>query len=547
MHSADELFRVRQGLEKSVPQKGGVKDFMPDGSWIQGKQIEKFHEEREKVLAEPRVQKKCDYVHGLWTNESRLVEIEHEGKSFWKNMGFTRNGRKFLHPEEALFLMEMNVLQVWYNFLPMSIEGAYCRFLGPTLTLEFHQVYAHLRRMGYVVIRHRGKLASRYEREIGLDKYQKKKERQLGDPMTSSLLTKKNSIEELAQMEGLENCVTDKMCEHEKVAGEEIVASENSQIKMDCAASIEKAHSQETEIGGNEEMGSSLILQSHMNSIKDSAECLNDNVTSLSPVDDNILTTFKHSDATNSAFSSESRNASGFQYKSSAWDFRKIAFPNFGAECGDVIKIQRSESNLTPGHVVCELDCYDFNRMAHINKKKDKKKDLERDRKLKFSNNNSRFSSYQNSRNWSEYKVCLYNWRSNNWRQDQFPHLFADGLQPLVRPELATSTEAILQQLQVIKSSTKPPRNSKADPPAVLPHFDVYSPNKKFKKTNPGTPDFRVIVMRCDESPPDLKTISDIDVYFDDDVPLHCAVVDAGTVMFNTLSFFTLPTEVSLG
>lgn len=32
--------------------------------------------------------------------------------------------------------------------------------------------------------------------------------------------------------------------------------------------------------------------------------------------------------------------------------------------------------------------------------------------------------------------------------------------------------------------------------PEVLPDFDVYAPNSKFKKSSPGLPDFRVIVSR---------------------------------------------------
>ena len=54
----EELFKHRQGLEKTIPEKGGPKDYIPDGTWIQNKHIEKFHEERQRVLAEPRVQKK---------------------------------------------------------------------------------------------------------------------------------------------------------------------------------------------------------------------------------------------------------------------------------------------------------------------------------------------------------------------------------------------------------------------------------------------------------------------------------------------------------
>jgi hypothetical protein len=53
--SAEELFKYRTGLRQSMPPKGGEKEYMPDGSWLQEKCIENFHQDRERALAEPRV------------------------------------------------------------------------------------------------------------------------------------------------------------------------------------------------------------------------------------------------------------------------------------------------------------------------------------------------------------------------------------------------------------------------------------------------------------------------------------------------------------
>ena len=55
--SAEELFKYRTVVDKTVPQRGGTKDYMPDGSWLTSKRLEKFHQEREAVLSEPRVQR----------------------------------------------------------------------------------------------------------------------------------------------------------------------------------------------------------------------------------------------------------------------------------------------------------------------------------------------------------------------------------------------------------------------------------------------------------------------------------------------------------
>lgn len=161
-----------------VPQRGGTKDFMPDGSWLQGKRLEKFHLEREAVLSEPRVQRIADLVKGEWNPAQKLVELEKEMRNFWEHMGFVDKKRKWLFPEEALFLMETNVLEVWYKGMPISIQQAYTMFTGMTFPLEHYQVYSHLRRIGYVVLRHQQRLSStKYERKIRLDKYISKKDR----------------------------------------------------------------------------------------------------------------------------------------------------------------------------------------------------------------------------------------------------------------------------------------------------------------------------------------------------------------------------------
>lgn len=55
--SDEELFKQRKPGDKTVPQRGGEKDFSPDDSWLQAKRLEKFYEERRAVLAESRVER----------------------------------------------------------------------------------------------------------------------------------------------------------------------------------------------------------------------------------------------------------------------------------------------------------------------------------------------------------------------------------------------------------------------------------------------------------------------------------------------------------
>jgi len=56
--SAKELFRYKNQGDQAIPQKGGQKEFQTDGSWLQSKHVESFHQERQRALTEPRVMRK---------------------------------------------------------------------------------------------------------------------------------------------------------------------------------------------------------------------------------------------------------------------------------------------------------------------------------------------------------------------------------------------------------------------------------------------------------------------------------------------------------
>ncbi|KAH9498866.1 tRNA splicing endonuclease 54 [Bulinus truncatus] len=175
--SANDLFKYRVKRDSTIPAKGGQKDYEPDGSWMQTKALEVFMQERSTILSEPRVEKLKSLVQGEWDNSKCLVTISKPGK-FWAQMGFTDNRRNWLFPEEALFLMEANALEVYDGNIPLSIQEAYTKFLGSDVSIEEYQVFSYLRRLGFVVQRHdEHPSVTPYERKINLDKYLKKRHR----------------------------------------------------------------------------------------------------------------------------------------------------------------------------------------------------------------------------------------------------------------------------------------------------------------------------------------------------------------------------------
>ncbi|XP_059167131.1 uncharacterized protein LOC131949319 [Physella acuta] len=175
--SPTELFKYRAAKrECTIPTRGGQKDFEPDGSWIQDKALQVFMQERTKVLAEPRVEKLKSLVEGVWDKEKGLVNVSKTGK-FWAHMGFTDDRRHWLYPEEALYLMEINTLEVKDNGVALSIQEAYKKFLGSDVTVDEYQVFSYLRRLGYVVLRHEEQpFITPYMKKINLDKYVDKKQ-----------------------------------------------------------------------------------------------------------------------------------------------------------------------------------------------------------------------------------------------------------------------------------------------------------------------------------------------------------------------------------
>ncbi|GAA5868606.1 hypothetical protein JCM3774_005444 [Rhodotorula dairenensis] len=81
----------------------------------------------------------------------------------FSNIGHFNQKRKTLEllPEEALYMVERGAIELWTESangarVPMSVQQAWAELLGhDEMTPERYQVYAFLRRLGYVVIRAR--------------------------------------------------------------------------------------------------------------------------------------------------------------------------------------------------------------------------------------------------------------------------------------------------------------------------------------------------------------------------------------------------------
>ncbi|XP_004071153.2 tRNA-splicing endonuclease subunit Sen54 [Oryzias latipes] len=166
--SPSELFAARSRSRK-IPVRG-QKDFFPDESEEQRQRLQQSLDEHWSLVSEERVERLGNLVKGVWLPCRRLVELQSPAGKFWQTAGFSADGKQYLLPEEALYLMECGSVQIFHEDLPISIQDGYEAFLSAdTVTLQQFQVFGHLKRLGYVVHRFDpGSEPTPYARQLNL-------------------------------------------------------------------------------------------------------------------------------------------------------------------------------------------------------------------------------------------------------------------------------------------------------------------------------------------------------------------------------------------
>ncbi|KAH7409301.1 tRNA-splicing endonuclease subunit sen54 N-term-domain-containing protein [Cadophora sp. MPI-SDFR-AT-0126] len=191
--------------------KRGEKDFEPHGTKHQDGILEASRQAMHDALAHTRIHTDKNYNRGFYYGEEGLsrdeavtkdwtqdleddhcVVLESAKGPLFKGMGKWTKGKArpslWLLPEEALFLVERGNLDLWWpgrssfkgvredpsefkeetsnvsdeesrdEGVPMSLQAAFSIFIGNDnergkISLERYTVYAHLKRMGYIVLR----------------------------------------------------------------------------------------------------------------------------------------------------------------------------------------------------------------------------------------------------------------------------------------------------------------------------------------------------------------------------------------------------------
>ncbi|KAM6119083.1 tRNA-splicing endonuclease subunit Sen54 [Phoenicopterus ruber ruber] len=495
---------------KGPPRPRGQKDFVPDGSAEQAEKLRLCREEQWRLLSEERVERLGSLVKAEWKPGQGIVELQSPAGKFWHTMGFTERGKQCLLPEEALYLLECGSVQLFYRDLPLSIQEAYEILLSQeAMSLPHYQVFSHLKQLGYVVLRFDpSTVLSPYERQLNLESHcqssgkHHRKRRRSSSPRSHE---KKHKVsEDLPEAEGTS-----------KKAGDDCGDSS-------CLPTDEKPLSEQpkkSDAGSGEGESNPVPL-----------------------------------DTGQKDFLSPSRSWAGDHKESRTgthaprWDFTTIVLPNVAPD-QPCTHLPSPDNGLLPENVPGrEVDAACW--CARINQKQEKLSRKEREQRERESRYKSSVNADREVRrcsNWQEYKALLEQ-RSQQrvWRRP--PHLWDQAVTPLLRPDEATSSAALLEQISVLQPSHILDGASRLqeDPEGMRIDFSVYQADAvaKFKKTNPGKPYVRMCVRSFDEQIPSLRALKQV-TYQSGDVPVVFALVDHGEIAFYTLKEFKLPVDVN--
>ncbi|XP_047427068.1 tRNA-splicing endonuclease subunit Sen54 [Mugil cephalus] len=496
--SPSELFAARSRSHK-IPVRG-QKDFFPDDSDEQRQRLEQSLNEHWSLVSEERVERLGNLVKATWVPGDRVVELQSPAGKFWHTMGYSANGKQYLLPEEALYLMECGSVQVFYEDLPLSIQDGYEKFLSPdAVSLQQYQVFGHLKRLGYVVHRFDSSSEpSSYVRQLNLPQPRDKAARQLKRKRSGSPTCSHPEAREQSTAEKVEEDKCSRQGEDEKPPESHLAASaETPEVQTATATPGTKSEGR----------------------------------------------TWWVTDApVGSDTPSGRRSTSG----SSRWDFGSISFPDLGSSDRLPSRLAPPDPSLLPADVTAgACDFAPWRRKINLRKVKMSAKEEKREEeKRRRKRDVNRDREVRRCRNWAEYQELLE--RRQGRRRGRPAHLWNREVTPLHDPMQTIPTAELLDKISVIKPThllEGASRLKGSDEWRIC--FNVYQPDTvaDFKKSSPGKPYSRMCVCSFDGPVPDLRAMKQL-AFQSGDVPVVFAVVDYGDISFYTFKDFQLPTDV---
>ncbi|XP_065065557.1 uncharacterized protein LOC135691596 isoform X1 [Rhopilema esculentum] len=147
----DADYLLKLNTKPSVlPSFGGEKESVVSDEFPD--KTTNFYQELADVLSEERVCRKGSLSTGRWDPSRGLVIVDNAVGTFWQKFGTKLGSLLYALPEEALFLIEQGVFELFSNKLPLTVQEAWALLLTHVPSSEYYNTFAFLCRQGFAVI-----------------------------------------------------------------------------------------------------------------------------------------------------------------------------------------------------------------------------------------------------------------------------------------------------------------------------------------------------------------------------------------------------------
>ncbi|GLV34970.1 tRNA splicing endonuclease subunit 54 [Carabus blaptoides fortunei] len=104
---------------------------------------------KQVLLSAERVERRNNRAEAIWLPDKHLAKVTRRVGSIFSQYGYEEDGQIMLFPEEALFLLQMNQLELIWNGVPFSVEQAYTVLLNSKGSLYKYRSFQELAINGY--------------------------------------------------------------------------------------------------------------------------------------------------------------------------------------------------------------------------------------------------------------------------------------------------------------------------------------------------------------------------------------------------------------
>ncbi|CAH1100769.1 unnamed protein product [Psylliodes chrysocephalus] len=132
----------------------GPKLFLKDSSQEAQEKVSNNLKNLKIILMHQKVERRCGRAKAEWNPSLNLAKVNKVVKGLLEHFGYQDKSGIYMYPEEMLYLVETNRMEISLNEVPLSVQECYDIMLNlPEFTLNKYRVYKKLMSQGYRVVR----------------------------------------------------------------------------------------------------------------------------------------------------------------------------------------------------------------------------------------------------------------------------------------------------------------------------------------------------------------------------------------------------------